>query len=206
MRITTLMLAATSASILLACGNNDAEEIDVAEDRIEELQRDADAAMERTADIAARVEMMEKTYAVVNSSGFEIGTVTISDDSDGVDVDLDVTSMPEGAHALHFHAVGRCDGPDFTSAGGHYNPGNNEHGFDATDTPHAGDMRNFDAPASGVVSVERDNPRVSLSARSGYAPLLDSDGTALIIHAGADDYESQPSGAAGGRIACAVIN
>ena len=202
MRISSILLTASAASLMLACADNDADTVAVETDRIEELERDVDTAAEQV----ARIEMMEKSYAVVNSSGFEIGTVEISDNGDGVEVDLDVTSMPEGPHALHFHEVGRCDGPDFTSAGGHYNPSGNQHGFEATSTPHAGDMRNFDAPASGVVSVERDNDRVSLSARDSFAPLLDADGTALIIHAGADDYESQPSGAAGGRIACAVIN
>ena len=147
------------------------------------------------------------TYPLLNSSEMQIGTVFVQDTADGITLTVEATSIPEGAHAIHFHTVGRCDGPDFTSAEGHYNPSGVNHGFDASDPkPHAGDMRNFDAPASGVVTVSRDNPRVSLSDRGGFAPLRDSDDTALIIHAGPDDYTSQPSGDAGSRIACAVID
>lgn len=121
-------------------------------------------------------------------------------------LDLDVTAIPEGAHAIHFHTNGTCDLPDFTSAQGHYNPMDVNHGFESTaPNPHAGDMRNFDAPASGVVKTQISNERVSLSDRDGFAPLFDTDNTALIIHASADDYVTQPTGAAGGRIACAVI-
>ena len=209
MRIRSLLAIGASALLLAACGDRDADDtvVNETEERMDELQREVDAASDRMDMAMAEVEMMEKTYSVLNSSGFEIGTVTIEDEDDGVELELDLTSIPEGPHAIHFHEVGRCDGPDFTSAGGHYNPSGVNHGFEASDpNPHAGDMRNFDAPQSGVVKTEIDNERVSLSARAGFAPLMDSDGTALIIHAGADDYESQPSGDAGGRIACAVIN
>ena len=150
--------------------------------------------------------MMSREFDVLNGAGRSIGSVTIKDTASGVDVMLDVTSIPAGSHAIHFHETGTCDGPDFTSAGGHYNPTGHNHGFEAASpNPHAGDMRNFDAPQSGVVRTTVKNDRVSLSERSGMAPLFDANGTALIIHAAADDYVSQPSGAAGARIACAVV-
>ena len=211
--VTTLAVLGGTA-LLAACGGADADRADA--------DRPAPPAMIPTeADTPNRQavnsygsdpmqrdapSMMKRSFDVVNSSGNAIGTVTIADTADGVDVMLDVTAIPAGPHAIHFHEVGSCDGPDFTSAGGHYNPSGVNHGFEASaPNPHAGDMRNFDAPRSGVVKTTLDNERVSLSKRTGMAPLTDPNGTALIIHAGADDYQSQPSGAAGGRIACAVI-
>lgn len=156
---------------------------------------------------ASATDPIVATFDVINISGSPIGTVTISDeDAGGVTLSLDVTSIPQGSHAIHFHENGRCDIPDFKSAGGHYNPMEVNHGFESeAPNPHAGDMRNFDAPMSGVVQTDIRNERVSLSDREGLAPLYDEDGTALIIHASADDYMTQPTGAAGGRIACAVI-
>lgn len=155
-------------------------------------------------DIAA--EMMSASFDVINSAGLPIGSVEIMDQTDGVSLTLDLTSIPAGSHAIHFHENGSCDLPDFKSAGGHYNPMSVNHGFEApAPNPHAGDMRNFEAPASGVVKLTMMNERVSLSDREGFAPLFDANQTAMIIHASADDYASQPSGDAGGRIACAVI-
>lgn len=156
---------------------------------------------------AASVKTDLRSYSapVINAGGYELGSVTINDTPNGVDVVLDITSMPAGDHAIHFHQTGACDGPDFKSAGGHYNPHAVDHGHETASGPHAGDMKNFTAPQSGVVKQTIINEQVSLSARSNFAPLLDDDGTALIIHVGPDDYTSQPSGAAGARIACAVI-
>ncbi|GHA91605.1 hypothetical protein GCM10009069_13490 [Algimonas arctica] len=151
--------------------------------------------------------LMTQTFAIINTAGVEIGDVTVADQAaGGVLLNLDVTAIPQGTHAIHFHTNGTCDLPNFSSAEGHYDPMAVNHGFDSTaPNPHAGDMRNFDAPVSGVVQTQVLNERVSLSDREGFAPLFDADNTALIIHASADDYVSQPTGAAGGRIACAVI-
>ena len=158
-------------------------------------------------DEASAPSLMIQQFSVMNSAGNEIGTATIADEAEGgVSIQLDITAIPEGSHAIHFHETGACDTPDFKSAGGHYNPVAANHGFQSTaPNPHAGDMRNFDAPASGVVSTDIDNERVTLSPRDGLAPLFDENGTALIIHASADDYKTQPTGAAGSRIACAII-
>ena len=200
------------AALLAACGNADQTRVDTDTDaRVDALEAEA-AELETRANrvvdsLDNTAEMESASYDVLNSAGRSIGTVTIADTVDGVDVTLNVNAIPEGEHAIHFHETGTCDGPDFTSAGGHYNPSGTNHGFEAAaPNPHAGDMRNFDAPQSGVVRTTLSNDRVSLSARDGMAPLRDANGTALIIHAGADDYRSQPSGAAGGRIACAVID
>jgi Cu-Zn family superoxide dismutase len=182
-----------SAMILAACGGTDGE---------------TDAAPSSKPNASPNMgNLITQSFAIINTAGVEIGQVTITDQSTGgVMLDLDVTAIPQGPHAIHFHTNGSCDLPDFKSAEGHYNPMDANHGFQSTaPNPHAGDMPNFDAPASGVVKTQILNERVSLSDRKDYAPLFDADNTALIIHAGADDYVSQPTGAAGGRIACAVI-
>ena len=205
-------LILTSAALFCACGGaGDTDDIRTPDAPVNEIAAEpgdrvmaANDAMDHNS--GTDYSPMEKTYEVMNSAGRPIGSVTITDVGKGVELMLDLTSIPEGRHAIHFHETGTCDGPDFTSAGGHYNPSGVNHGFQAEGRkPHAGDMRNFDAPQSGVVKTTIDNERVTLSARDGLAPLFDADGTALIIHAGADDYKSQPSGDAGGRIACAVI-
>ncbi|WP_298911877.1 superoxide dismutase family protein [uncultured Algimonas sp.] len=199
------ILLATAAMTLVACGGTDDAADDVGID--DETANEVEMYDRFDRDVNDDAALMSATYPVINSAGSEIGTVTISDvEGSGVTVSLDVTAIPEGQRAIHFHETGSCDTPDFQSAGGHYNPSNANHGFEADDpNPHAGDMENFDAPASGVVRTEIGNDRVTLSDREGLAPLLDANGTALIIHAGADDYETQPSGDAGSRIACAVI-
>jgi Cu-Zn family superoxide dismutase len=185
-------ILASAAIALTACGGSDSQS---ASDSISTPQS------------ASIPNLMSQSFAVMNTAGVEIGQVTITDQATGgVILNLDITAIPQGSHAIHFHTNGSCELPDFTSAGGHYNPMNVNHGFNSsTPNPHAGDMRNFDAPASGVVKTNIQNERVSLSAREGLAPLFDADSTAMIIHASSDDYTTQPTGAAGGRIACAVI-
>lgn len=192
---------ATAAIALVACGGGDDQALVDNETEVMTMPETLASPSPSTSGL------LTQSFNVMNAFGVEIGLVTITDQAaGGVTLDLDMTAIPEGPHAIHFHTNGRCDLPDFSSAGGHYNPMDANHGFDASaPNPHAGDMRNFEAPASGVVKTQIMNERVSLSDRDGFAPLFDADSTALIIHAGSDDYVSQPTGAAGGRIACAVI-
>jgi Cu-Zn family superoxide dismutase len=140
----------------------------------------------------------------IDTQGNEIGTARVMQTSRGVLVEADVRGLPPGEHAFHFHQTGRCEAPSFESAGDHYAPKKNPHGFLMQQGPHAGDMPNARVLGSGLLQVEVYNPSVTLSG--GDAPLLDQDGSALVIHAKADDYKSQPSGDAGERIACAVIS
>jgi Cu-Zn family superoxide dismutase len=146
----------------------------------------------------------EMSFLILDAQGSEIGLLEIEElAAGGVEVGVDVRGLTPGIHAMHFHEFGRCDGPDFKSAGGHYNPAGVAHG-QVEDGPHAGDMMNVEIAADGTGKFEVTNEKVNL--RAGSLPaLMDSDGTALIIHGGADDYTSQPSGAAGPRVACAVI-
>lgn len=191
----------TAALAFTACSKAEAPSV---QDAADKAQAAAKAAVDHSGHNSAA--LMSHSYPVINSGGHELGTVTINDVENGVNLILDITSIPAGPHAIHFHQTGACDTPDFTSSGGHYNPKSVEHGHIGTSGPHAGDMENFNAPQSGVVKLTIPNPQVSLSDRHEFSPLLDADGTALVIHAGADDYKSQPSGAAGARIACAVIS
>ena len=192
-----MVLIALGALALSACSKADSSKQDAPTPKVE---ASAPAPVAQ-----AKQALMSHSFPVMNAGGYELGSVTINDTPTGVDVVLDITSIPAGAHAIHFHQTGACDGPDFSSSGGHYNPHAADHGHEVASGPHAGDMKNFEAPQSGTVKQTIKNDKVSLSARDNFAPLLDDDGTALIIHAGPDDYVSQPSGAAGARIACAVI-
>lgn len=136
--------------------------------------------------------------------GKTVGTATLRQAPHGVLLQVEFTDIEPGRHGLHIHEKGSCQAPDFKSAGGHFNPTNAEHGFFAGRDHHAGDMPNFEAPASGKIVVERINSMVKIGEGRANS-LLGGDGTALVIHSGTDDYKSQPSGAAGARIACGVI-
>jgi Cu-Zn family superoxide dismutase len=139
-----------------------------------------------------------------DGAGKKIGTAKITELKTGVNVHLDVAGLSPGEHAVHFHEKGTCTGPDFKSAGGHYNPSHHEHGLDNPKGPHEGDMRNFTVGADGKASVDVKDERVNLG--SGADSLRQSGGTALVIHAKGDDYKSQPAGAAGDRVACGEIH
>ena len=138
---------------------------------------------------------------MVDKDGKELGTVEFSNTPKGVLVRAVLEGLPQGTHGFHIHAVGKCE-PPFESAGGHYNPTNAEHGFNSEGGPHAGDMVNLNVPESGEVTFETINTMITIS---GENMLLDDDGSAVVIHEGADDYASQPAGDAGARIACGVI-
>jgi superoxide dismutase, Cu-Zn family len=135
--------------------------------------------------------------------GKEVGTVEFKEAAGGVLLVVSVKGLPAGPHAFHIHEVGKCE-PPFTSAGGHFNPEKEKHGLLADEGHHAGDMPNLHIPSSGELTVEIMNTAVSLEKGEPNS-LLDADGSAVVIHAKADDYKSDPAGAAGDRIACGVI-
>jgi len=154
-----------------------------------------------TAAISAHAETAKAVLK--DKAGKEVGIVDLVQTPHGVLLKLSVKGLPAGEHAFHVHAVGKCE-PPFTSAGGHFNPGNAKHGMAATDGPHAGDMPNLHVPPSGELAVEVANPAISL-VKGQPTSVFDADGSAVIIHAGADDYKTDPTGNAGDRIACGVI-
>ena len=140
---------------------------------------------------------------LINAQGDEIGVASILERPEGIVVRLEVHDLPEGLHAFHIHETGKCEG-DFKSAGGHFNPFNTKHGLKNAEGPHSGDMQNIYVGPDGTALVEVNAPLVTLAPRVNS--LIKADGTAFVIHEGPDDYVSDPSGAAGARIACGVIS
>ena len=137
-----------------------------------------------------------------DAKGKAVGTADFTQTQGGVLIKLALRGLPAGEHAVHIHAVGKCE-PPFESAGGHFNPDNAHHGIMAG-PGHAGDMPDLFVPSGGNLTVALLNDKVTLS-RGKPNSLFDTDGSALVIHAKADDYKSDPAGNAGDRIACGVI-
>jgi Cu-Zn family superoxide dismutase len=140
---------------------------------------------------------------VRNVLGESKATVVASQLADTIRVRLEVTGMPRGTYAAHVHAVGACNPPDFTSAGPHWNPTGSQHGKNNPAGMHKGDLPNLTIGADGRGSMEYAIPASVITG--GANPLMDADGAAVVIHAQADDYRTDPAGNAGARIACGVL-
>jgi Cu-Zn family superoxide dismutase len=137
--------------------------------------------------------------ALINGTGQTIGSVRAWQTAGGVSFRVTASGLPHGLHGIHVHTIGRCEGPDFASAGAHWNPAGKKHGMNNPAGPHAGDLPNVEVAANGVLGATVTLPGATM------AGLLDADGSALLIHAQPDDYVTDPSGNSGARIACAVI-
>lgn len=138
-----------------------------------------------------------------DKDGKTIGTAMLRERSGGVLVRVEAKGLTPGLHAVHVHAVGRCEAPAFTSAGGHFNPAGKKHGHKSADGAHAGDLPNMlvAKDGSGRFEVLTDG----FTLRAGPLSVFDADGGALVIHAGVDDYATDPTGNAGDRAACGLI-
>ena len=137
--------------------------------------------------------------ALQTAQGAAAGTATASATGGGIRLALAVEGLPPGLHGAHVHMTGTCDAPRFESAGDHWNPANARHGLEAPPGQHAGDMPNLTVGADGRGSLDHD------LVGGSFEGLLEGDGTAMMIHAAADDQRTDPSGNSGGRIACGVF-
>ena len=156
--------------------------------------------------LAADVPTAPVTVDMKDSAGKSVGTATVSPADNGVKIDLDLHGLPPGVHGFHIHAVGKCDGPDFTTAGGHFNPDKKQHGSENPNGPHAGDLDNLAVDADGNVKTTVIAEGAKFAGSSDPHSIFHPGGTALVIHAGEDDMKTDPSGNSGKRIACGVIS
>jgi Cu-Zn family superoxide dismutase len=140
---------------------------------------------------------------VKNALNEVVGAAEIVQGANGVAISVKVTMLPPGNHGIHIHEVGKCDPPDFASAGGHLNPERKQHGLENPQGPHAGDLSNLEVGPDGSGSLAVTTNRVTLSG--GADSLFGPDGTSLVIHANPDDQRTDPDGNSGARIACGAI-
>lgn len=147
------------------------------------------------------------TADIVQNGGEKIGQVELTDGPTGVLVRLEARGLTPGWHAMHFHAVADCSDAGFQKSGAHINHADHKkpHGLLNPEGPDFGELTNFFVAADGTAHAETFSALVMLGGGSDRANLLDADGSALVIHANADDHMTQPIGGAGARVACAVI-
>jgi Cu-Zn family superoxide dismutase len=153
---------------------------------------------------STRAQAAKKAKAdLLNTKGAPVGTATFREKANGVQLDLKASNLPPGLHGFHIHAVGRCQAPDFASAGPHFNPEGKQHGWDNPLGHHLGDLQNLEVGPDGKAHVRVMVPGATLG--EGPNSLFHDSGTALVIHAKPDDGKTDPAGNAGARIACGVV-
>ena len=181
--ILPLLLAAA------ACGSN-----------TQEPTPQADASDAMPVDAGPSAAPTRAVATLRTADGTDAGTVTLLPAGKGMRLAVQVKGLAVGEHGIHVHTTGKCEGPKFESAGGHWNPAAKKHGLQNPDGSHAGDMANLTVAAdgSGIVNTPLGGGTVD--------ELLDADGAALVIHAKADDQKTDPSGDSGDRIACGVLS
>lgn len=173
-----------------------------------------------TADAAERfADDPSVTVQMKDGQGKSVGTVKVVQLAQGTLFVTHLKNLPPGAHGFHIHSKAKCDPPKFKSAGGHYSPAGNDHGFDNRQGFHAGDLPNIHVTRQGTAETEifvrrlvlglsnkaNENEVAEAGGTEGPFPLLDADGSAIMIHKHLDDYEAVPPGSTGPRIACGVI-
>ncbi|MGB7292605.1 MAG: superoxide dismutase family protein [Thermodesulfobacteriota bacterium] len=151
----------------------------------------------------SRADSKMAASELINDQGKTVGYATLVEGPDGVEIAVQVHDTPQGLHGFHIHAVGKCETPDFKSAGGHFDPHEKKHGLKNPEGPHVGDMPNLLVGPDGTASAVGLAPLATLG--NGKNSLFHEGGTALVMHAGRDDQITDPAGDAGARIACGVI-
>lgn len=142
------------------------------------------------------------TATIASREGKPVGSAELFAAGEGASLKVELAGIAPGVHGVHLHAIGACVAPDFKSAGGHLNPDGKQHGMENPMGHHLGDLPNIVVGADGVgaASVELDDARAGILEK-----MFDEDGTAVVVHAGPDDYRTDPSGNSGGRVACGVF-
>lgn len=142
-----------------------------------------------------------KAIAVINpTEGNNVtGSVTFEQVDEGVQVEGEFEGLSAGLHGFHIHEFGDCSADDGSSAGGHYNPTDNDHGNPEAENRHMGDMGNIEADEEGSATIDYVDSKIELNGPNSIM------GRGVIIHGGEDDFESQPSGDAGPRLGCGVV-
>ena len=154
----------------------------------------------QTVDEAPNARLGQATLQL--ASGLPGGTAQLLTSGTQVTISIAVVGLTPGVHGLHLHTTGSCTAPDFASAGAHLNPGGHQHGTSNPAGPHLGDLPNVTVGSNGTGTVSATLPGTRDEV---LAQLFDTDGTAVVVHANADDYRTDPSGNSGGRIACGVL-
>lgn len=202
--------------VLAACGNEENQTPEVDGVEVESDVNDVETPVEDSGEDAGTAgdeaekeqkagnDATEVEVDLLNQEGQSVGTATLTQEENGVKVKVAAKNLPPGTHGFHFHETGVCKAPDFESAGGHFNPDDNSHGFEHEEGPHAGDLPNLAVEEDGTVVAEVVAEHVTLASGEPNS-LLKEGGTALVIHAGADDGKTQPSGDSGDRLVCGVI-
>lgn len=150
-------------------------------------------------------EGQKATAELKDKDGQVVGTATLTQQANGVRIQAQVTGLEPGLHGIHVHTVGKCDPPDFSTAGGHFNPTAKQHGLQNPAGPHAGDAPNLQVGADRKGTFDYLDTAITFAA-GAPANIFDVDGAALVIHASADDEKTDPAGNSGARIACGVIS
>ncbi|MFM6831891.1 MAG: superoxide dismutase family protein [Novosphingobium sp.] len=140
---------------------------------------------------------------LTNGSGVAVGKATIESVGASVYLVASVSGQTPGVHGIHLHSAGKCEGPGFSTAGGHLNPNAHQHGTLNPSGPHLGDLPNIEISADGAGTMKA--PLTMISEQL-LGAVFDADGAAVVLHAGPDDYKTDPSGNSGGRIACGVLS
>jgi superoxide dismutase, Cu-Zn family len=188
-KITMIGLSILLVLLLAACGNNKKEEL--------KQKSKIEAA-------ASGIEPGPVIIHLINNEGKKAGKAILTQEAEGVKVNVQAAGVKPGKHGIHFHEKAICTPPDFKSAGEHFNPAKKKHGFLNPHGPHAGDMENIEADNNGVIDAEVLSTLVTLSAGKQNS-LFKNGGSALVIHERADDYKTDPAGDSGARIICGVI-
>ncbi|WP_337100179.1 superoxide dismutase family protein [Paenibacillus sp. YIM B09110] len=144
------------------------------------------------------------SITIVNADNQAIGKATLTQKDDKVLIHLEAEKLSPGKHGIHIHAVGKCEAPDFKTAGDHFNPTQKQHGFNNPKGFHGGDLPNIEVGADGKVTADLETAVVTLKQGQPNS-IIKADGAALVIHEKADDYVTDPSGNSGARIACGVV-